>query len=166
MNNFFISKVNMVTISIFADILKEAAEWLISKNMKNWEPSRFNVENILKDCDLNELYLCYYGDEAAGCFRMQTADEIFWPEAPEGEALYIHKLAIRRKFAGKGVSGVIIDWVKEQAGLRKIKLVRLDCIANRVGLCRVYKEQGFTKVDEKQIFGKFPSARFEYKIGD
>ena len=55
----------MATVSIFADILIEAAEWLISENMKNWDPSRFTVEKILQKNNLEELYLCYVGDEAA-----------------------------------------------------------------------------------------------------
>lgn len=164
MNSFSIKKVNISTVAIFADILKEAAEWLISENKKNWDPSNFSIENILQKNELDELYLCYSGDEAAGCFIIQTADKMFWPEALEGEALYIHKLAVRRRFAGRGVSGAMINLVKEQAAHKEIKFVRLDCISNREGLCRMYEKQGFIKKDERQVFGKYPTARFEYMI--
>jgi len=164
MNSFTIEKVNMGTVNIFADILTEAAEWLISENMKNWDPLNFSIENIVQKNDLNELYLCYSDDETAGCLKMQTVDKMFWPEVPEDESMYIHKLAVRRKFAGKGVSGAMIDWVKEQAILKKIKFVRLDCIANRDRLCRMYEKHGFIKKDERQVFGKYPTALFEYII--
>lgn len=165
-NRIIVKKVDMSSIKVFMAILIEAAEWLISENMKNWDPLNLSIENIIKKNDLDELYLCYSGDEAVGCFIMQTMDTMFWPEAPEGEALYIHKLALKRRFAGRGLSGTMIDWVKEQATRKMIKFVRLDCIANRDGLCRLYERQGFVKIDEKQVFGQYPSARYEYKIGD
>lgn len=28
-------------------------------------------------------------------------DQKYWPEIPQGKSLYIHKLAVKREFAGK-----------------------------------------------------------------
>lgn len=159
-----IKKVNSESIRFFADILKEAAQWLEDTGKKNWEPSRFTVENILRESNIDELYLCCADDEPAGCFRMQTKDEFFWPGAPESEALYIHKLAVRRKFSGQGISKIMIDWVKDQALEKGIPYVRLDCIANRKKLCRLYSNLGFSKVHERLMFGKFPTAFFEFTV--
>ena len=159
-----IKKVTKETIDVFSDILKEAAEWMISKEFMNWDPTQFTVEAVLRDCDINELYLCYINDEPAGCLRLQNEDEMFWPDKPAGDALYIHKLAVRRRFAGMGVSKVMIDWVKNHAADKGVPYVRLDCIANRKKLCKIYMNQGFKQVDERQVFGDSPTARFEYRV--
>ena len=78
--NLKIQRVNNTNVGEFTSILSEAAEWLISENMKNWEPSKFTVEKIVQQNNLNELYLCYINDEAAGCLKLQTRDEMFWPD--------------------------------------------------------------------------------------
>ena len=42
---------------------------------------------------------------------------MFWPGAPVDESLYIHKLAVRRKYAGQGISVHMIDILKNAIGI-------------------------------------------------
>lgn len=159
-----IAKVNTINITEFSSILLDAAKWMISKNFRNWDPSDFTAGSILERNDINELFLCYYGCEAVGCLKLQSRDNIFWPDDPWGEALYVHKLAVRREFAGKGISAFMLDWAKEQAKSRGCRYLRLDCIADRKKLCDIYEKQNFVKIDERLVFGKYPSAFFEIKV--
>ncbi len=164
MNDIRIKKVDMTDISVFADILRETAKWLISENMKNWDPLKFTIENIQENNNLDELYLCYSCEEAVGCFKLQESDEMFWPDDMHGEALYLHKLAVRRKYAGQGVSAYILSWAKDKVKEKGSKYLRLDCLTNREKLCRVYENQEFTKVEERLVFGEVKSALYEFKI--
>jgi len=164
MNKFSIKKVNMSTVNIFADIMIEAAEWLIFENMKNWEPSRFTVEKIIKQNNLDELYLCYVNDEAAGCLKLQSVDKMFWPSDKPGDALYVHRLAVRRKYAGQGISVFMLNWAKEQARIKRCKYIKLDCLSDREKLRGFYEKQGFINVAERLVFGKCPTAFFEYRV--
>jgi len=162
--NLSIKQINISNIREFISILIEAAEWMDSIGMKNWDPSKFTIDEILIKNELNELFLCYADNEPAGCLKLQESDMLFWPDDSIGEALYVHKLTVKRKFAGQGVSIFMLNWAKEQAKLKKCNYLKLDCLANRDRLIKFYKDQGFINVDERQVFGKSPSARFEIKV--
>ena len=151
-------------IKEFSAILIEAAEWLISENMKNWNPSRLTAEYLIKNNRLDELFLCYKDCKAVGCLKLQAKDDMFWPDDPIGEAMYVHRLAVKRKNCGQGISTFMLDWAKEQAKKKNCRFLRLDCIANRTKLCKFYGNEKFVKVDERLIFGKYPTAFFEYEI--
>ncbi len=161
-----IKKVNKNNINEVSRILTKAAKWLISEDMKNWDPSRFTVGKMLKHNNLDELFLCYVGDEAAGCLKLQERDEKFWPDDEPGDALYVHRLAVRRKYAGHGISVFMLNWAKEQARIRECRHIKLDCLSDREKLCKFYVGQGFTKVNECLVFGKYPTAFFECRIGN
>lgn len=147
-----------------SSILIEAAEWMISKGFKNWNPETLKTAKLIENYDTNEFFICYIGDEAAGCLRLQEEDELFWPGFPDDEALYIHKLAVRRKYSGNGVALFMIDWAKEKVNESKRKFLRLDCIADRKKLCEFYEKNGFTKIDEINVVEFGTSARYEAKV--
>jgi hypothetical protein len=42
------------------------------------------------------------------------ADLDFWPDVPPDEAMFIHRLAIRRSHAGGALSSAMLDWAVEQ----------------------------------------------------
>ena len=157
-------RVNESNIGEFASILQEAARWMISKGLENWNPLNLTTEKIRENNSIDELFICYKNGKAAGCLKLQDTDEMFWPDAVYGEALYVHKLAVKRKYSGMGISKYMLDWAKEQARFRGRKYLRLDCIANREKLCNLYRDYGFERVDEKQVLGNWISARFELRV--
>lgn len=157
-------KVNDDNLEQVAAILEEAAYWMISQGFRNWDPDSFGIDEMKKKNNLDELFICYFNDQPAGCIKLQERDDMFWPDAREGEALYVHKLAVKRKFAGIGISGCMLDWAKAQVRQRGRKYLRLDCIADREKLIGFYEGEGFVKVDEKKVLQQFLSARFEYRV--
>ncbi|WP_434006142.1 GNAT family N-acetyltransferase [Escherichia coli] len=74
---------------------------------------------------------------------MSAEDPEFWPDALKGEAAYLHKLAVRRTHAGRGVSSALIEAcaMRANAGVRQAA-ARLP--PNLRGL---YERLGFTHVD-------------------
>lgn len=45
----------------------------------------------------------------AACIAITDLDSKYWSEISQRKSLYIHKLAVKRKFAGKGVSKELIN---------------------------------------------------------
>ncbi len=162
--DYKIVMVDLNNINKLSEILIEAAEWLISENIKNWDPNKLTADYLLQNNSIDEFFLCYKDGEAIGCMKLQARDDMFWPDDSVGESLYIHKLAVKRKFAGQGISTFMLDWAKLQAKEKGCKYLKLDCIANRTKLCKVYERQDFIKVGERLVFGKYPTAFFEYAI--
>jgi hypothetical protein len=58
----------------------------------------------------------------------------------------------------------MIHWAIRRAKHLNKAFVRLDCAADRPKLCQFYESQGFKKVSEKVLFGKYPTAFYEFEI--
>jgi GNAT superfamily N-acetyltransferase len=71
-------------------------------------------------------------------------DSEVWPDAPEGLAAYLHKLAVVRGHAGTGVSRPLIAECGNVARGWACSKLRLDCHPN---LSALYRTRGFAHVD-------------------
>ena len=78
---------------------------------------------------------------AAVC-EIKTAAEALWDNSKTA-ALYIHKLAIRRKYSDGDLGRNILDLIKSKARLKNIKYLRLDCVAHNDKLRAYYESCGF-----------------------
>ena len=86
-------------------------------------------------------------------------DPAFWPDAVPGDARYIHRLAVRRQYAGTGIAQAIIEWAKTEALRANCSYLRLDCDSQRQRLRKLYLDMGFSFVDELEV-KPFIVARF------
>ena len=93
-------------------------------------------------------------------------DPVYWPNLPKGESLFLHKVAVKRAFAGKGISKKLIDYAKALALSYSINAIRLNCNQHRHKLRAVYENQGFVCMGEKTFFEKYDTALYVYNIND
>ncbi len=128
-------------------ILDEAAQWLASKGIPGWwKPGSFSREVFLDQIRLREVYIARLGREAVGTITLQWSDRVFWKGAPP-DAGYVHKLAVRRAYAGRGLGLWMLEWAARRASLAGKKFLRLDCVAEDHGI-RVYYEKAGSSIGE------------------
>src|ERR1700722_14896828 len=84
-------------------IMIEAADWLKATGQPLWRPEYLTPDKVVTAPDI-PLYLARIDGDPSGTFLLQPEDPAFWPDAKPGEALYLHKLAVRRQAAGSGLS--------------------------------------------------------------
>lgn len=150
-------------LSTVSSILSEAALWLKQKNMVLWEDKDTTPESIYQDVELGLFYIAFYEDAAAGVVKFQTEDLVFWSDIPQESSAFIHRLAVRRSFAGGSVSTALMQWaVKQSRDLGK-QFLRLDCAADRLRLRMVYENFEFQCHSDWQV-GPYFVARYDYKI--
>ena len=153
---------------VISDILTEAAGWQKKNGHPAWQLDTLSEEKIVPHLEL--FFLAEVAGEAAGTFRFQIEDKLFWPDQLEDDAAYLHKVAVRRKFAGGKISQSMLAWAVEHARTLRKKYLRLDCDAVSPGLRAVYEDFGFTYHSDKLIhpdnkqLGSFLVARYQYKI--
>jgi GNAT superfamily N-acetyltransferase len=141
---------------ISAAIIEEVAAWGTAAGFPNWIPGSFTgpdsrgVSHLLGDIAAGGLYLVWRGDAAVATVSLLENDPVFWPEAGH-EALYLHRLAVRRTAAGAGRAAV--RWCIDEARRRGRTFVRLDCLEDNPGIRRYYESFGFVAVDAKVING-------------
>jgi len=156
-----IQQANRTTMGSVSDVLVNAAQWLISKGEPLWELDQLVPEKLEKEPGV--YFLATVDGQPAGACRLQEQDHLFWPEADGGEAIYLHRLSVKRSFAGKGIASAIIEYIENEAKDKKMRLLRLDCDATRPKLRSFYEELGFRLHSFSQV-GHFSAARYEKEL--
>lgn len=140
------------------EILDEAATWLRAQGIEQW-PRRFRREVIVPAIEAGETFLVRMGNETAGTVTVDTMDPA-WCDLP-APALYVHRLAVRRRFAGVGALALALV---EQRAAQDSLMVRLDCVAANRALCRYYLQLGFAARGDVRVGGapgqRVDGARF------
>ncbi len=131
-------------------LIREAAEWLIGRGMPLWGPNEISYEALVRVAEEGELVIGRIGEEAATCMYLHNEDSLFWPQMPAGEAFYIHRLAVKRKYAGHGFALAMLDWAAEEARARGRRFLRLDC-EPRAKLLSLYERAGYARIDASPI---------------
>ena len=157
-------QVNTSEFDIVLDVLHENAIWLLSKGIFQWpldwlESIRTEIKASI-DSDL--FYAAEIGNKLAAVIEIRSAPEEIW-QNDEAEALYIHKLAICRKYAGSGLGQNIITLIKSKAKRQDINYLRLDCVAHNNKLREYYESCEF-KLKGIVEAGEVNLALYEHKI--
>ena len=155
-------KITQGNTSVAIEIMREAAAWLIETGRPLWRLEELTERKILADITKEDVYVGWVADEAAAAMILRWSDPFFWPQAKE-EAGYIHKLSVRRRFAGKNVSRQMVEWAKQEVLRRGKEYLRLDCAGDRPQLCSFYERLGFQQVDRRMV-GPFDEAFFEMRL--
>ena len=112
--------------------------------------------------DAGDLIVAEDTQEVIAIVLRQWEDPLFWSDRATGEAVYLHKLAVRRAKAGHGYVDALMDWIARDTASRGIKYLRLDC-APRPALLGVYEKLGFVQIDQCKV-DKFTVARLQRKV--
>ena len=145
------------------EILREAAAWLTRRGMPMWRDNELDGAGIASQVYAGLFYIADLDGEAAGTIRYQLADPEFWPEAGQDDAAYVHRLAVRRRFSGCGISAALLSWAAQRAASMDRQFLRLDCEIHRTRLKAWYEKFGFRHHSDRQV-GPYYVARYQYTV--
>jgi GNAT superfamily N-acetyltransferase len=148
---------------IVSGILTEAAQWQEQAGAPLWLDGELMPDKIAAEIASNIFFLAECGGDPAGTVKFQLEDRLFWPDAPTPNAAYIHRLAVRRSYAGKGVSTALLAWAADRTHRLGRRLLRLDCDADRPRLRAVYESFGFKHHSNRHV-GSYFVARYELDV--
>ena len=137
---------------VVAEMLDEAGEW----------PQPFPRDELAERIERGELFVVDLDGTPAATFTVLWDDVPFWGEQPP-DAAYLHKLAVRPPFRGRGLGAQIVDWIERRASEAGRIYVRLDCRRDKARIRRYYERLGFEHrrdVDHP----RFPAALYERPI--
>jgi len=146
-----------------SSILFEAADWLRARDIPMWRGDELSREQIASDVAEGHFFLARCGGEAVGTIKFQLQDDLFWPDTPADEAAFVHRLAVRRAFAGGQLSAQLLRWAGERAKSLGRPFLRLDCEASRPRLRAFYERCGFRHHSDRQ-FGPLFLSRYELPL--
>lgn len=147
----------------FSRILLEAAGWLEEIGQPMWTSEELAPVALCRNYELEEMRLGVVSGEPVAAMVVQQSDEFFWPDVPEGESFFVHKLATVRSLKGRGVAVAMLNWAKVRAVEQRRAYLRLDCAADRPKLCSFYEDYGFRHVGRRQV-GPHDTAFYELPL--
>jgi GNAT superfamily N-acetyltransferase len=150
-------------IDVVSDVLREAAAWLEQSGMPLWRQDELQLNNISSDVRFGLFFLAECDGEAAGTVRFQLEDKLFWPDVPQHDSTFIHRLAVRRRFAGGEISAALILWAIARTGALGRRYLRLDYEASRPRLRALYERMGFRFHSNRQV-GPYYVSRYEFDL--
>jgi GNAT superfamily N-acetyltransferase len=153
----------LADLIIVSSILKEAADWLQTTGRLMWRDDELEPGRISHDVETGSFNLAYFNGDAAGTIKFQLEDTRFWPDFPGDDAAYVHRIAVKRRFAGNGVSTAMLQWAIKQAATLGRSYLRLDCEADRKPLRAIYERFGFRLHSYRDV-GPYHLSRYEYLI--
>src|SRR5262245_7465683 len=151
MDGITIRHATAADVAIVDQMIREAAAWVDALGVVMWEDGELDAAAIRAEVTSGMYHLAVIDGEPAGAIRFQLEDQLFWPDRPQGEAAFVHRLVARRAFKGRGVARALLDWATGHARAQGRSLLRLDCDANRAKLRALYESCGFRFHSYRQV---------------
>ncbi len=145
------------------ETLLEAARWVDALGVVMWDEDELVHDEIEASVRAGMFFVAEVHGEPAGIIRFQLEDRLFWPDLPDGESAFVHRLVVRRIFKGQGVSTALLHWAVEHARQSGRAWLRLDCDASRSKLRALYEAFGFRFHSFRQVTSYYV-ARYEYRL--
>lgn len=156
-----VKQANKNDIPIIEEILLDVVMWMKKNGLQNqWNEDNIKWNSLSKDYQIEDFYIVYENKLPIGCMALTDLDKKYWPEISKGNSLYVHKLAVKRRFAGKGFSKELINFAKKLSLKNRINSLRLDCNFNRDKLRKVYENEGFVYVRKKNDLNNYDMALY------
>ena len=152
-------------IPVIEEILMDAVLWMSKSGLQNqWNESNVKWSNLSKSYRISDFHIAYQNGLPAACMALTDYDPAYWPDIPKGESLFLHKLAVLRSFARKGLSKELIQYAINLAKHYHINAIRLNCNQHRSKLRAVYENNRFICVEEKTFHDNYDTALYVYNV--
>ncbi|MFJ5595372.1 GNAT family N-acetyltransferase [Streptomyces noursei] len=147
-----VTRATLADVPRLVQFRRDAAAWLVNLGTDQWS-APFPEEHIAASVRAGEVFLVKAGEgsEAAATVTLDRAIDpelldLWTPEERAEPALYVHKLAVDRQYAGRDLGGQILDWAGDRAAREGARWLRLDAWTTNTGLHRYYLRHGFQHV--------------------
>jgi GNAT superfamily N-acetyltransferase len=159
-----IRQASSADMRVIAEILTEAAKWVEELDGTiMWVEGELEEPRVRAEADAGMFVLAEVDGRVAGAMRVQLEDRLFWPDLDGADSAFVHRLAVRRAFAGQGISTMLIQWAVDRARDLGKTYLRLDCDAERIRLRALYERFGFRLHSYRQV-GAYYVSRYQLQI--
>jgi GNAT superfamily N-acetyltransferase len=161
--NIVIRQAGVAEVHTVSEILIEAASWLEKQGIPLWNVHELSEEHLHEDVASGFYILAEANGNPAGTLKYIMADPIIWPDVRDGESAFVHRVAVRREYAGGTVSTAMLKWAVNRTRALGRRFLRLDCEISRDKLRNIYEGFGFQYHSDKHV-GPYHVARYEYIV--
>jgi GNAT superfamily N-acetyltransferase len=144
-----------------ADLLDEATRWVGELGYEQW-PLPFPRDELAGAITRGEVYVVEDENDPVATVTLLWEDPTYWGDQPP-DAVYVHKLAVRRDRSGRGIGAAIVAWANAEAVEAGRDFLRLDCLRDNPGIRDYYEQLGFEHRRDL-IRGGRPMSLYERQV--
>ncbi|MEK3787460.1 GNAT family N-acetyltransferase [Paenibacillus sp. FSL K6-1230] len=138
-------------------LLRDAAEWMVSRQIEQWKPEMFTEEVIHDYFESREIYIAYLNEAPAGLYTLQFDDPTYWKDKNDPDYGYLHRLTVHSGLRGLNLGPRLLQSAERIVQQRGKKGLRLDCVAHNRKLNHFYQMQGFRLMGVSDMGTRFAS---------
>ncbi len=153
---------------------REAVAWLAVLGEEQWQPEamarvvpgRDDGRGLEAGVERHEVVLVLDEGRVVGTLTVDDyADPEFWTvDDDPSSALYVHRMVVARRDAGRGIGSVMLDWAADVASGRGLSWLRLDAWRSNQRLHAYYQRAGFTHVRTVDLPHRGSGALFQRQV--
>jgi mannose-6-phosphate isomerase-like protein (cupin superfamily) len=145
MADYLIVKAEENDLNTICQLFEEAILFQQMNNYIGWN----NYDRAYLQADIeNELLLKIISDEGIICiFSICYRDELIWRDMEKGNALYLHRIVLNRRFKGTKVFKQVLEWASDHAAEKQLDYIRMDTWASNEKIINYYKSYGFVFIE-------------------
>jgi GNAT superfamily N-acetyltransferase len=128
-----------------------------------WVEGELDEHHVRAEVDAGMFVVAEDNRTVVGAIRFQLEDQLFWPDVDGADSAFVHRLAVRRSHAGRGISTALLQWAVNRARTLGKRCLRLDCDADRPRLRALYERFGFRLHSYRQV-GPYYVSRYELQV--
>ncbi len=146
-------------------VMREVAAWGREQGIRIWLDKWLTKEALITpNAQPENFCIGLIEGEVVCVFILQWADSDYWPTAPKYEAAYLHKLCVRRKFGGMGMTKLITEALCVECRNRGIQYIRLDTALDEKMVRKIYLNAGYKIVDIIDYPNGRSMALYEFEV--
>ena len=146
------------------ETLVEAADWVMQLDGTTmWVEGELEEDRVRSEVESGMFVVAEVEGQVVGAIRFQLEDRLFWPDLDGTDSAFVHRLAVRRAYAGRGISTMLLRWAVDRARSLGKRYLRLDCDADRSRLRALYEGFGFRLHSYRQV-GAYYVSRYELDL--
>lgn len=128
-------------IDVILALIIELSGWLRTKGILQWSQS-YPREKIESDVRSNFVHVVREHGRITATVTLTDLRDRYWQDFP-GEAIYLHRLAVRRSASGRHLGSRLLAWSEKKVKDQGVPLLRLDCDSQNSVLRQYYSAHGF-----------------------
>lgn len=159
-----ITRATLSDLDAVVRLLSDASAWLRSRGLDQWPEGFAPPERVRPYIACAEMWLVWDGETPAATVRVTSEADApgLWTPAERAElALHVSKLAIDRRYAGRGLGESVLRWVTDYASRLGYRWARLDAWRTNTGLHDYYLSRGWEHVRTVETSERNSTALFQ-----
>ncbi|MFT3751132.1 MAG: GNAT family N-acetyltransferase [Agriterribacter sp.] len=143
--SYIITNADTGDLPVIYNLFEEAIKFHKANNYIGW--SSYDEAFIKADIMQGNLFKITFKNEIACIFSICLSDFLIWREKETGNAIYLHRVVLNRKFYGQKLFNKVLEWAIQFAKRRKLDNIRMDTWAENEKLITYYKSYGFSFIE-------------------